>query len=82
MVLAFAFLMVWWRLALKHLIEQDGGMTRAELTALRRKARTEGRDVLADFWRASLQYLRPGFHPDDNDDRHLAEDYFATQAAA
>jgi hypothetical protein len=82
MVVAFAFLMVWWRRGMLHLIEQDGGVTRADIGALRHKAKTAGRDVMAECWRASLQYIRPGFHPNHIDDRHLAEDYFASRTAA
>jgi len=82
MVMAFSLLMVWWRRGMKHLIEQDGGMSWADQRGLRKKVQTEGRDVLSDFRRAAVVYLRPGFHPDDIDDAHLARDYFAAREIA
>lgn len=78
MLFAFAFLMTWWRRGAKHLLQQDGGFRVAELRALRRRARSKGSDVPGAFRDAVWSYLRPGFHPDDVDDYHLARDHFAS----
>jgi hypothetical protein len=77
MVVAYVFFMRWWSAAAQHLLEQDGGFRRADLMALRRRMRAGGVNVLADFRGAFAAYLRPSFHPDDVDDRYLAEDFFA-----
>lgn len=82
MVVALTLLMVMWQRGTRHLLNQDGGLTRADMRALRKKVQTEGRDLLADFRRAAVVYMRPGFHPNDIDDAHLAYDYFAAQAIA
>lgn len=78
MIFAYGFLMTWWRRGMVHLLEQDGGFSMSEVRAFRRRARARGSNVPAAFRRAMLSYLRPSFHPDDVDDYHLAEDYFAS----
>ena len=80
MVFAYTFFMSWWARGARHLLSQDGGFRRADLRALRRRTRAEGVDLLGDFRRAAVAYLRPSFHPEDVDDRHLATDYFAERA--
>jgi len=77
MVVAYAFFMYWWGRGARHLLEQDGGYSTAGMRALRKRTQAEGVDLLGDFRRAFVSYLRPSFHPDDEDNLHLAEDYFA-----
>ena len=82
MVVGYASLMWLWRQGTKHLLRQDGGYSAKEMRALKRRMQEQGTDRLADVRAAVLDYLRPGFHPDDHDNAHLAETYFASQAAA
>ncbi len=79
MVLGYTTFMVLWRRAARHLLEQDGGYHARDMTALRARMQAKGNDRLAEFRAAFLGYLRPGFHPDDNDNLHIAEAYFAEQ---
>ncbi|MCB9624565.1 MAG: metal-dependent hydrolase [Sandaracinus sp.] len=82
MAVAATFLAYWWMEATRMLAAQDG-TTWEEFRAdgervqqLRRELgigeRRIGRDV---FLRGILSYLRPGFHPWDDDDGHLAEEF-------
>ena len=82
MVVAYASLMWLWRGATRHLLDQDGGYSTADMKALQQRMRDQGTDRLSDVRAALLDYLRPGFHPDDHDNAHLAAAYFAEQAAA
>ncbi len=82
MLVAYTVLMVLWRRASAHLLDQDGGHSAADLRALRKRMKARGVNKIADFRRAFFGYLRPGFHPDDVDDAHLAADHFAARAAA
>jgi predicted metal-dependent hydrolase len=81
MLVAYATLMVLWQRATAHFLEQDGGHDRSDMRALRARMKERGADTIADFRRAFVSYLRPGFHPDDVDDAHLARDHFAARAA-
>lgn len=82
MVVAYASLMWLWRQATRHLLEQDGGYSRADMRALRKRMQARETDRLKDVRAAVLDYLRPDFHPDDHDTAHLAAAYFASRAAA
>lgn len=81
MLVAYAVFMVLWRRAAAHILEQDGGYDARDMQALRKRLQDRGVDRIADFRRAFVAYLRPGFHPDQTDDAHLARDYFAARAA-
>lgn len=77
---ATGLLGVWWFLAARMLLAQDG-ITRAQVRDQRaRMQRVRGRRHAIwqhVFLRGILEYARPGFHPWNRDDRHLAEDYLA-----
>ena len=76
-----------WLAATKDLLEQDGLTLRdaaRDLTRLRTNPRDRGKQGKAAerigqsigyrvFLRGILQYMRPGFHPDDKDHRSLIE---------
>jgi uncharacterized protein len=65
-----------WLVATKDLLEQDGLTlldAARELTRLRIGS-SIGHRV---FLRGILEYVRPGFHPDDTDHRPLIEDTLA-----
>lgn len=80
MAIASAFLVRWWIEATRTLAQQDG-MTWQEfredgerVQALRRKLGIGERHIARDvFLRGIASYLRPGFHPWDEDDSALAE---------
>jgi len=82
MGVAFASLTWLWHQGTKHLLRQDGGYSADDMRALKQRMREQGTDRMADVRRAVLDYLRPGFHPDDHDTAHLAQAYFAGRAAA
>lgn len=75
MALGLAGLMFFWTVASRDLLKQEG-LSRAEVRtharAIRQRRQDHTRKVLV---RAVTQYLRPSFHPDDNDNYHLAETY-------
>ena len=77
---ASSLLALWWFLAARMLLAQDG-VTRAQVREQRaRMTRVRGRRHAIwqhVFLRGILEYARPGFHPWNRDDRHLAEPYLA-----
>lgn len=77
MVLAYVLFMAWWQRGIRHLLEQDGGFRTTDMRALRRRMRAGGVNMVGDMRRAVVAYMRPSFHPDDDDNLHLATDYFA-----
>ncbi|MEM6995529.1 MAG: metal-dependent hydrolase, partial [Myxococcota bacterium] len=75
MVIGLASLLYYWRSASQMLMEQDG-VTKAQ--AKRERAAAAARGQNRNYlWRGFVEYLRPSFHPDDNDNYHLAEAYLA-----
>ncbi|HWN72138.1 MAG TPA: metal-dependent hydrolase [Haliangium sp.] len=77
---ATSLLGLWWFVAARALLAQDG-VTRAQVRDQRaRMTRVRGRRHAIwrhVFLRGILEYARPGFHPWNRDDRHLAEAYLA-----
>lgn len=71
-------LVFFWNSGRRHLMAQDPRMTRSRVRALRRASRAEGHDR-GFLLRALRSYLRPGFHPDQEDNRGLAAAWFAGQ---
>ena len=82
MAVAYTSLMWLWRRGARHLLEQDGGYALQDLADLRRRLRARGVDRMGEIRAAVLDYVRPGFHPDDHETMHLAEAYFAAREAA
>ncbi len=80
MLLGYLLFMWTWSRGMQHLLAQDGGWQRQDILDLRKRARAEGVDLIGDLRRAAFGYLRPNFHPDDEDNAHLAEAYFAEVA--
>ena len=83
MLLAFVGLMAFWTAGTQVLLRQEaarGVDMRARLAAARRDPRLRGEHVRRRelLRRAIGQYLRPGFHPDQNDDYELARAYLAS----
>lgn len=67
----------WWMAATRMLLAQEG-FTRAHLRRERaRLTRLRGRRAVWRYvlLRGILEYARPGFHPSDRDNRHLAHRY-------
>jgi hypothetical protein len=77
MVIALLGLLFFWRSATKHLLRQDGGYRRRDMAAMRQKLLDAGYDRSALFLGALRDYLRPGFHPDQRDNLHHAQAFFA-----
>jgi len=68
-------LLYFWRSGAKMLLKQDG-IGKAQIKSERRAARARGQNR-NHLWRGFVEYLRPGFHPDDNDNYELASRYLA-----
>jgi predicted metal-dependent hydrolase len=78
MVLASAVLAVAWSRATRMLLAQEGYDGSQVREGLRRVRDLQGRDVRRDvFLRGFLEYLRPGFHPWNNDNRELIRGFLA-----
>jgi predicted metal-dependent hydrolase len=80
LVLASACLLGFWMAGTRHLLRQEPAsakqVDRGELREMRRH------NVVANgaFARAFLEYLRPGFHPDQVDNYDLARSWLAENA--
>lgn len=75
MALAAAMLFTWWTAATRMLFRQDG-LDREGLRQARRRLPPRDRTIAKDVLLAGIrEYLRPGFHPNDRDNRHLAIEY-------
>lgn len=73
MVLGLATFLFFWRSARRHLFKQDPELTPARTREDRKQIRAWGiTDTRWKLVRFALQYLRPGFHPDDQDDYAMA----------
>jgi predicted metal-dependent hydrolase len=71
----FALLM-FWTVGTRHLVRQDPWLSRSRLRQDRRDAQAMGANQ--DFWRIGVvSYLRRGFHPDQIDNRRLADVWLA-----
>ena len=71
MIIGMIVLTFYSRSAQRMLIEQDG-ISRREARRMHREAIRNSPDRRL-LWLGLLKYLRPGFHPDDVDNYHLAE---------
>ena len=78
MAVASLFLAYWWQRGTRLFLRQDG-LGGRELRAERKRLRALRQDdtnVVRDvFLRGIAEYVRPGFHPWQRDDLHLAEAY-------
>ena len=74
LVLAGVTLMGFWRSATMMLIRQEPGYTKADMLRERQEAHARGQNRMPLFW-AVFSYVRPGFHPDQIDNRELAREY-------
>jgi predicted metal-dependent hydrolase len=88
MAMAATLLGGFWLWSMHELCRHDGTSLReasADLTAIRDRARAAGKraDSIARgvFWRGIREYLRPGFHPEQRDDRALIADALRRLAA-
>lgn len=94
LVVATVVLGGWWLTATRSLLRQDGLSFREQRAqmrsarAFRRRLQLElGKKPMPDllhgvFLRGIREYLRRDFHPDDNDNYHLAERYLAKRERA
>lgn len=76
LAIAGTVLMGFWRSATTMLIAQEPGYTRAQLRREQQQARARGQNRTA-LLRAVASYVRPGFHPDQQDNRALAREYLS-----
>jgi uncharacterized protein len=76
LAIAGVTLMGFWRSSTKMLIAQEPDYTREQLRREQREARERGQNRRA-LLRAVLSYVRPGFHPDQIDNRALARAYLS-----
>ncbi|MCA9604930.1 MAG: metal-dependent hydrolase, partial [Myxococcales bacterium] len=81
LVIATTQLVGWWMVATRMLVEQEG-LTKEEIRRYRadaKRLRQQGGGLDLEVIRtAFVEYLRPGFHPDQRDDYALAKDYLAS----
>jgi len=76
LAIAATTLMGFWRSGTKMLIEQEPGYTKAQRRREQKEARERGQNRGA-IVRALLSYVRPGFHPEQIDNRELARAYLS-----
>ncbi len=74
---ATALLVAFWMTGAGMLLRQEKGVSWRELLRQRREAKQKGMVGGNDIRKAFLEYLKPGFHPSQKDNYHLARDYFA-----
>jgi predicted metal-dependent hydrolase len=76
MITGGALLIGYWTVATTMLLRQDRLRLRQILRGARERQwrRNLGRDL---FWKGALLYMRRDFHPDQQDNLHLARDYMA-----
>lgn len=85
LAMATGFLLYWWQRGTRLLMAQDGMSREDAKAAMAELRKIEGGDraILRDvFLKGALEYLKPGFHPWDHDDAHLAEQVMAELEAA
>jgi len=79
MAFAALFLAYWWQRATRMFLRHDG-IGREEIRAEQaqmKEVRDDGGIVRDVFLAGIREYLKPGFHPWDRDDLHLAQAYLA-----
>jgi hypothetical protein len=74
MVIGLTVLMAFWRSGTKMLLQQERGVSKAQLRRELAAAKARGQGRMPVF-KAALAYLRPGFHPDQRDTKGLYEGY-------
>lgn len=78
MGIAVSLLLFFWTVGTRHLLKQEVSLTRAKLAEERARMRRRGVNRARLLRGAFGDYFRPGFHPDDHDDRGLASAYLAS----
>ncbi len=79
MAIGLAGLMTFWMLGARMLMKQETGLSKAERRRHRRALEAKRRSHTSRLLRRAVAaYLRPGFHPDHNDNYHLAASYLAS----
>ena len=73
LVMAAAVLLFYWRSATEMLLAQED-ITPKQIAQERKAARDRGQNK-SFMLRALASYLRPSFHPNQNDNMHLATQY-------
>ena len=76
MAIGLIGLMIFWNIGARMLIAQETGLSKKELRAYRKRILDKRKDhTTRILTQAVLKYLRPSFHPDQNDNYHLAAEY-------
>ena len=81
LLMASATLVPFWIAAAVVLMRQDRDVPLSKLLADRRRVKQVSHDDDGRLVAAFIEYLRPGFHPNDRDDAHLARSFFEAYAA-
>lgn len=77
MAVGYALLMFFWGRAMRQLFRMEA-LPRQEFVRFRTEARNDRPGLLRRLFKpAVLEYLKPGFHPDQRDNYHLAASYLA-----
>lgn len=77
LVVGAAVLLYFWRKATAHLLATDPQVTRDRLKRERAEARARGQ-TNRFLRKAIVDYLRPSFHPEQNDNRPLARSFLSS----
>jgi predicted metal-dependent hydrolase len=81
MAIGLMGLMTFWTIGARMLLAQETGVSKEEMRAYRRVVDDKRHDHTGKILRqAVLKYLRVDFHPDQNDNYHLAETYLRSVA--
>lgn len=81
LILATTGLVISWTLLGAILVRQDPETTASAALRDLARAHRQGKAPFATIARAFVQYLRPGFHPSEDDDLHYARAYLAESPA-
>lgn len=81
LVLGAGCLVTFWMAGARHLMRQEPPEARRASAEDLREGRKENVLLNGEFLRAFVDYLRPDFHPDQNDNYHLAERWLAEHEA-
>jgi len=81
MAIGLTGLMVFWTIGTRMLLRQETGVTKAEMKTYRNAVMEKRRKhTSAILKNAVKKYLAPRFHPDQNDNYHLAASYLESVA--
>jgi predicted metal-dependent hydrolase len=79
---ATALFVSFWTMGAVTLLRQEKGLSLRTMLQQRREAKKRGMVGGTDITKAFIEYLKPGFHPSQKDNYHLAKNYFESLGRA